>query len=173
MKILIGYYTKSGTTARCAEMLRAQFHNHETTVANLAESAPAPDAFDAVLLGAPIRMGHMDKRFRAYVKANEGMLKGKRLGFFACCGAAELAREVMERDIPASLIDVAISTEGFGGELNVKAQKGIFAKIMVWMMRRAIKNGELDEDLCDSGSVGYPEILPDHIARFADEIKKF
>ena len=172
MKVLIGYYTKSGTTAKCAKLLSEQFHNHETTVVDLASNVPVWDEYDVALLGAPIRMGHMDKRFRAFVKANEQTLMGKRLGFFACCGAAELAREVMEKDTPASLIDAAASTEGFGGELNVKAQKGIFAKIMVWMMRRAIKNGELDEDLCDSGSVGYPEILPDHIARFADEIKR-
>ena len=172
MKILIGYYTKSGTTAKCAGLLRAQFHTHEVEVADLAVEKPAAEAYDAVLLGAPIRMGHMDKRFRAFVKANERALTGKRLGFFACCGAAELAREIMAKDIPASLWESAVASEAFGGELDVKAQKGILAKITVWMMRRAIKNGELDEDLCDSGSVGYPHIMPEHIARFADEIKR-
>ena len=172
MKILIGYYTKSGTTAKCAELLSKQFHNHITEVVDLAATQPHLGDYDTILLGAPIRMGRMDKRFRAYLKANESVLGKARLGFFACCGAAELAVEVMERDIPKSLSANAIALDSFGGELNVKAQKGFVAKIVVWSMRRAIKNGELDEDLCDSGSIGYPEILPDHIARFADEIKR-
>lgn len=172
MKILIGYYTKSGTTAKCAELLSKQFHNHTTEVVDLSVTGAEMSDYDTVLLGAPIRMGHLDKRFRKYLKANETALTACRLGFFACCGAAELAREVMEKDIPKTLWEKAVTIDAFGGELNVKAQRNIFAKITVWMMRRAIKNAELDEDLCDSGSMGYPEILPDHIARFADEIKR-
>ena len=172
MKILIGYYTKSGTTAKCAELLAKQFHNHTTEVVDLSGAQPDLREYDTVLLGAPIRMGRMHKRFCTYLKTNEADLSACRLGFFACCGASELALEVMEKDIPASLWARAAAADAFGGELNVKAQKGFFAKAMVWMMRRAIKNGELDEDLCDSGSVGYPEILPDHIARFADQIKR-
>ena len=172
MKILIGYYTKSGTTAKCAELLRKQFHNHETSVVDLMSSHPDLGEYDVVLLGAPIRMGRMDRRFRRYLKTNESALAARRLGFFACCGAAELALELMEKDVPDALWETAVAAEAFGGELIVKSQRNIFAKITVWMMRRAIKNGELDEDLCDSGSVGYPEILPDHIARFADKIKR-
>ena len=172
MKILIGYYTKSGTTAKCAELLSKQFHNHETVVVDLMSSQPALQEYDTILLGAPIRMGRMDKRFRRYLKVNESALSACRLGFFCCCGATELAPDVMKKDIPTALWERAAVADAFGGELNVKAQKGIVAKISVWMMRRAIKNGELDEDLCDSGSVGYPEILPDHIARFADGIKR-
>ena len=172
MKILIGYYTKSGTTAKCAELLSKQFHNHETVVVDLSCAQPALQNYDTVLLGAPIRMGRMDKRFRHYLKANEVALGASRLGFFCCCGATELAPDVMKKNVPASLWERAIAADAFGGELNVKAQKNLVAKITVWMMRRAIKNRELDEDLCDSGALGYPEILPDHIARFADEIKR-
>ena len=172
MKILIGYYTKSGTTAKCAELLSKQFHNHTTEVVDLAVTQPDLGDYDTVLLGASIRMGRMDKRFRKYLKANETALTACRLGFFACCGATELAPDVMKKDISAALTDHALAMDSFGGELIVKAQKGIVAKIIVLMMRSSIKNGELDEDLCDSGAVGYPEILPDHIARFADEIKR-
>lgn len=172
MKILIGYYTKSGTTAKCAEMLRNQFHNHTTEVVDLSATQPNLGDYDTVLLGASIRIGRMDKRFRKYLKANETSLTSCRLGFFSCCGASELAPDIMRKDIPAALVECAAAIDAFGGELIVKTQKNLIAKITVWMMRRAIKNGELDEDLCDSGSVGYPEILPDHIARFADEIKR-
>ncbi len=172
MKILIGYYTKSGTTQKCAAMLRDQFHNHEMTLADLSAQQPELQAFDAVLLGAPIRMGHMDKRFRTYVKANADALAGKRLGFFVCCGSSEQYREVMEKDIPAPLLDAAVITESFGGTLDIRSQPNLWNKILVFFMRRSIKSKELDEDLCDSGSLGLPYIMPDHIARFADVIKR-
>ena len=125
MKILIGYYTKSGTTAKCAELLKKQFHNHTTELVDLATAQPHLEDYDTVLLGAPIRMGRMDKRFRAYLKANERALGEVRLGIFACCGATELAGEVMERSVPKSLAAHAIAQDSFGGELNVKAQKGL------------------------------------------------
>lgn len=172
MKILIGYYTKSGTTQKCAVMLRDQFHNHEMTVADLSTDQPDLQPFDAVLLGAPIRMGHMDKRFRAYLKANTAVLSGKRLGFFACCGISEQYRKVMERDIPAPLLEAAAITESFGGTLDIRSQPNLFGKVLVFFMRRSIKSKELDEDLCDSGSLGLPYIMPDHISRFADVIKQ-
>lgn len=172
MKILIGYYTKSGTTAKCAAMLGEQFHNHEITVVDLSGETVAPDAYDVILLGAPIRMGHVDSRLRAFVRDNQAVLATRKAGYFACCGAPELAREVLERDLPADLIRSAVTLGAFGGELNVEAQRGFFAKMTVRMMRRAIKNNQLDEDLCERENDGYPEILPDHIARFADEIKR-
>ena len=172
MKILIGYYTKTGTTAKCAGMLGEQFHNHEVTVANLAADAADLGAFDVILLGASVRMGRIDKRLRAYLKANANALAGKRTGYFLCCGVVEQAGDVFAHDIPRKLLEEAKATSAFGGELEVSAQKGFFGKMMVRMMRRSIKNGELDDDLCYTDNLGLPEILPDSIARFADEIKQ-
>ena len=172
MKILIGYYTKTGTTAKCADILRAQFHNHEVTVANLATDAVDLGAYDAVLLGASVRMGRSDRRFRAFLRTNETTLLGKKTGYFLCAGAPELVEDVMNRDLPASLLKNATATSAFGGELNVAAQKNIFGKLIVRAMRSSIKGKELDDDLCYSDELGFPEILPDSIARFADEIKQ-
>ena len=172
MKILIGYYTKTGTTAKCVNMLREQFYNHEVTVADLAKETVAPDAYEAVLLGASVRFGRIDKRLRAYLKMNAATLMGKRTGYFICCGAPEQAGDVFAHDIPRKLLNEAAATSAFGGELEISAQKGFIGKLTVWMMRRSIKNGELDGDLCYSDKLGLPEILPDSILRFADEIKQ-
>ena len=172
MKILIGYYTKTGTTAKCAALLREQFCNHEVTVADLSADGADLGAFEVVLLGASVRMGRIDKRMRTFLKANAAQLAGKRTGYFICCGAVEQAGDVFAHDIPRGLLDAAAATGAFGGELNVAAQKNLFGKLTVIMMRRSIKNGELDEDLCYTDNLGLPEILPDHIARFADEIKR-
>ena len=172
MKILIGYYTKTGTTAKCAGLLRGHFHNHEVTVADLSTEAVDIGAYETVLLGASVRMGRIDKRLRAFLKTNADALAGKKTGYFICCGVPEQAGDVFAHDIPRGLLDAATATGAFGGELNVEAQKGFLGKLTVRMMRRSIKNGELDEDLCYTDNQGLPEILPDHIARFADEIKR-
>ena len=172
MNILIGYYTKTGTTAKCAGMLGEQFHNHEVTVADLSGEPVDLGAFDVLLLGASVRLGRIDKRLRAYLKANAAVLAEKRTGYFICCGVPEQAGDVFAHDIPRELLENASATASFGGELEVSAQKHLFGKFVVFMMRRAIKNGELDEDLCYTDSEGLPQILPDSIARFADEIKR-
>ena len=172
MKILIGYFTKTGTTAKCAAMLGKQFHNHEVLVASLASEAVDLTEFDVVLLGASVRFGRLDKRFRAFLKANAARLAEKKTGYFMCCGAVEQSGDVFAHDIPRALLDAAVVKSAFGGELEISAQKGFFGKVIVWMMRRSIKNGELDEDLCYTDHLGLPEVLPDAIARFADDIKR-
>ena len=172
MKILIGYYTKTGTTAKCAGMLGEQFYNHEVTVSDLAAGAPDLGDFDVILLGASVRTGRMDKRLRSFLKAHASHLAEKRTGYFICCGVPEQAGDVFAHDIPRGLLENASATAAFGGELEISAQKHLFGKFVVFMMRRAIKNGELDEDLCYTDNRGLPQILPDSIARFADEIKR-
>ena len=172
MKILIGYYTKTGTTAKCADILRAQFHNHEVTVADLAMETVDLCAYEVVLLGASVRMGRSDKRFRTFLRANEATLSEKKTGYFLCAGAPELVEDIMNRDLPPALLAKAAAKSAFGGELNVAAQKNIFGKLIVRAMRSSIKSKELDDDLCYSDEQGFPEILPDSIARFADEIKR-
>lgn len=172
MKILIGYYTKTGTTAKCAEMLAKHFHNHDVTVLSLTEGTVDLCAFDVILLGASVRVGRIDKRLRAFLKANAKRLAESKVGYFLCCGLPDQLGDVLAHDVPRKLLETAVATAAFGGELEISAQKGFLNKVIVWSMRRSIKNGELDEDLCYTDNRGYPEILPDSISRFADQIKQ-
>lgn len=171
MKILIAYYTKTGTTARCAAMLREQFYNHEMTVADLARDAVDFDDYDAIILGAPIRMGHVDKRMRIFLQINTARLSEKKMAYFVCCGLPQDAPDVMQNDIPAALLDHAVAAVPVGGELLVASQKNIADKLLVRLMRRSIKNKQLDDDIDEEDKPHFPEIMPDQISRLADAVK--
>lgn len=171
MKILIAYYTKTGSTARCAAMLRAQFYNHDMTVADLASDAVELDDYDTVILGAPIRMGHIDKRMRIFLQNNTARLADRNVAFFVCCGLPQDAPDVLRSDIPAALLDHAIAAVPVGGELQVASQKNVFDKLLVRLMRRSIKNKQLDDDIDEEDKPHFPEIMPDQISRLADAVK--
>ena len=171
MKILIAYYTKTGSTARCATMLRAQFYNHDMTVADLASDVVELDDYDTVILGAPIRMGHIDKRMRAFLLNNTARLSDRNVAFFVCCGLPQDAPDVLRSDIPAALFDRAIAAVPVGGELQVASQKNVFDKLLVRLLRRSIKNKQLDDDIDEEDKPHFPEIMPDQISRLADAVK--
>lgn len=172
MKILIAYYTKTGTTAKCAALLREQFYNHNMTVADLATQTVDLTAYDAVILGAPVRMGHIDQRLRNFLKTHAPLLADKITAYFVCCGDPSQAQETFTRDIPADLLASAVAAAPFGGELSVEAQHGAWNKLLVRLMRRSIKNKQLDDEISDEDKPRFPEIMPDRISRFADEIKR-
>lgn len=171
MKILIAYHTKTGTTARCADMLREHFDRHDTTVADLARDAVDLDAYDTVILGAPVRMGRIDRRMRTFWQVNAARLADKNRAFFVCCGSMQDAPDIMARDIPAVLMQDSAGAAAVGGELLVSAQHGAAAKVLVWLMRRSIKNKQLDDDIDDEDKPRFPAIMPDQIARLADAVK--
>ena len=171
MKILIAYYTKTGSTARCAAMLRAQFYNHEMTVADLSGDAVPLEEYDTVILGAPIRMGHIDKRMRTFLQNNTAPLADRNVAFFVCCGLPQDAPDVIKSDIPAALLDRAVAAVPVGGELQVASQENAFDKLLVRLMRRSIKNKQLDDDIDEEDKPHFPEIMPDQISRLADAVK--
>lgn len=173
MKILIAYYTKTGTTAKCAAMLRSYFYLHDMTLADLSTEEPDIAAYDAVILGAPIRMGRLDKRMRNYLKENERVFALKPIGLFVCCGEPETAQDIMLKDIPRELYETAVAVGNFGGEFDVSAQKSFPAKVFVWLMRRSIRRAQVDEDISEEDKPIYPEIRPDDIRRFADSFKQY
>lgn len=172
MKILIAYYTKTGTTAKCAGMLHDCFAHHEVTLADMAEGEIHPESFDVAIFGAPIRMGHIDKRMRTYLAGHAEALAHVDVGLFVCCGEPELAQDVMLHDIPRELYETAVAVGNFGGELLVEAQRSFFAKMFVRYVRRSIRNDQRDDDIADEDKPQYPALRPDDIERFADTIRK-
>ena len=57
MKILIAYSSANGTTAKCADMLAEKLKaKNEVSLVNVKDVIPAPEGFDAVILGSSVRM---------------------------------------------------------------------------------------------------------------------
>lgn len=82
MKAIVLYATRYGSTRVAAERIAAALGGAE--ICELNARAPAPEGYDAVIIGAPVYMGRLLKPARAYMAAHEQALLRARLGLFAC-----------------------------------------------------------------------------------------
>ncbi len=135
MKILIAYATKSGTTATCAQLLADRL-GPDVSLADLSRRAPAPDAFDAVVVGGCIRMGQLHKAAKRYIAAHAATLSQRPFAFFLCHCQAEKTGELIASILPASLRNRALWTGSFGGELDPAKLQG-FDRLVVRMVSQS------------------------------------
>lgn len=169
MRILIAYASKSGTTAKCAELLASELAGQTVTVVNLEENTPDPSEFDFTVVGSPIRFGKLHPAAAEYIKIYEKKLLGVRCGFFICCAYIDSAGEYIRKLIPYGLRQAADTIECFGGELVVKNYRGVERFIVRMMRSDILDDGSRDGEL---NHRNLPEIMTDAIRRFADEIRR-
>ena len=87
MKCLICYQSKTGTTAKCAEILKKKLEKRgaQVTAANLAAGRPQLAGYDCIITGAPVRMGKIPKETKAFLEAGRNeLLNCKKTAFFIC-----------------------------------------------------------------------------------------
>lgn len=85
MKCLICYQSKTGTTAKCAEILKKKLEKRgaQVTAANLAAGRPQLAGYDCIITGAPVRMGKIPKETKAFLEAGRNeLLNCKKTAFF-------------------------------------------------------------------------------------------
>lgn len=169
MKILIAYYSKSGTARTCAELLGRELSNHKVELADLSVTFPDPAEFDAIVVGSSVRMGKLGKPFVKFVSELGNALKNKSHGFFVCGADPDSYSEYIRKAINGSLIASAFDVSYFGGELRPEKHKGL-EKIAVRIMRDSYTDAS---DTNDSESASaLPTISEPTIAQFADKLKK-
>ena len=76
MKCLICYQSKTGTTAKCAEIpgKEAGKEGRRSRAANLAAGRPQLAGYDCIITGAPVRMGKIQKETKAFLEAGRNEL---------------------------------------------------------------------------------------------------
>ena len=163
MKILIAYASKTGTAREMCTLLASLLPNHEVTLADLATAAPDPQAFDYIVLGAPVRMGKLHRAARTYLKEQSERIAARPHTLFLCCAFADQFENYAEMLYPAKLLESAEEILYFGGELDLSRQRG-FDKLLVRMMRNAIQESEDDEAM-------LPGPLPEHVRMLADRLR--
>ncbi len=118
MKTLIIYASTYGFTQDCVQMLKQNL-NGETRIVNINKDAIPPlDDFDIILIGGSIYIGQIQKKIKKYCLANVDSLKNKKLGFFISCGSAETIDTYFKNSFPEILLEKALFTENFGGEMR-------------------------------------------------------
>jgi len=85
MKILIIYGTVEGQTRKIARFMEdiLQEKSHQVVISNAVENPPAPDDFDAILIGSSIHMSKYNTLIKSYVQDNIKILNNKPSAFFS------------------------------------------------------------------------------------------
>lgn len=171
-KILIAYGTSEGHTARIAQYLADLIRGagHETYPVNVERaSAPGPDGYDAVIVGASIHMGKHERCVRDYVRENRDALERLPSAFFSVSMAAHENTEAAQKEANG-YVEKFVQDTGwrprkigrFAGAL-LYTQYGFFKR---WIMRK-IARGKGSPDLDTSRDYVYTDWSG--VKRFAEE----
>lgn len=122
-KVLIAWFTKTGTTKLAAEEIGRilEESGHSVELRDLAEVSDLSD-YSAVVLGAPINGMAWRPEALAFVKANESSLRSKPVAYFLVSYLLFQGGEFWKKKIRASLDEVSavvkpVKTGMFGGRL--------------------------------------------------------
>lgn len=143
MDVLIAYGSKTGTTEKCAKILKALID--DAVLCNLEKEKPDLNKYRCVIIGGSIRMGRLHPAARQFIKKNSEELKKKKLGFFICNCFIEQSQEYLKKNIPEPLLKSALAADSFGGTMDPDLQKG-FDKLVTKLVARQkpeVKNTKL------------------------------
>ncbi|MCQ4636005.1 flavodoxin [Anaerovorax odorimutans] len=139
MNVLIAYASKTGTTAKCAKILKALVD--DATLCDLTKEKPDLSQYNCVIVGGSIRMGLIHKSSRNFIAKNKETLMRKKCAFFICNCFVNQADAYLKKNIPEELLKKAIATGSFGGEISLEDQKG-FDKLIMKMVAKKGKRSE-------------------------------
>ena len=122
MKTLILYATKNGATEKAAKILGEKLGGAD--LKNIARDTFDLAAYDRVLVGSNVRMGTVDRKIRAFLLSQIGILLQKELGLFVCCCFPKQEETYFQNNVPSQLLAHAKATAALGGELDRAKLKG-------------------------------------------------
>lgn len=153
MNILVAYASKTGATARCAQALAAKLP--QATLCDLSKNQPNLNDFSVVIIGGSIRLGSLNKAAKNFIFANQQILSQKKAAYFICNAFLDQAQDIIQNNLPQSLLTKAICVDSFGGEMDPQKQRGLER----WITKAVSKKGV--PGCC---------ILPERIESFANKI---
>ena len=102
-RVLILYATETGQTAKIAERMAQQMRDKGQTIDSFqVDDLPRDfdiDAYDGILVGAPIRMMSFPKSVVRFAKKNRDKLVAHNAGFFAVCMAVASTTPKAHQDL--------------------------------------------------------------------------
>lgn len=159
MKTLILYSTKTGTTAKCADLLSRELRD-DVTVCDISGEIPTISDFDLVIFGTYIRMGRIDKKMYSFLIG--ALASCKKYALYICAGYDEKTDDYFKKCFPRGAAEGAVLRASFGGELKLDRQKGIDKLITKLLL----------EANADNDDFVMPTIFREEIGRFADKLRE-
>ncbi len=119
MSVIIIFQSRHGCTEKAAWKLQEEI-KEDIFIHDLSKNKKVNiEKADAVILGASIHAGRIQKRMRLLMQKKKDVLMRKKLGLFLCCmETGEKAEEQFISNFPEDLRDHAVARGMFGGEFN-------------------------------------------------------
>jgi menaquinone-dependent protoporphyrinogen oxidase len=144
MRTLIAYSSTLGCTEQCASRLKTDLGNGVEMFRISRRRRVNLDYYDTIIIGGSIREGMIQRSVRTFCENNLDILLRKQVGLFVCCIEPEAGgNELIDRAFPKKLVEHALASGFFGGELNIK-KMNLLQKIMTRKAARLQKEPEID-----------------------------
>lgn len=146
MKNAIIFWSKTGFTESCADVLKSKLSG-ETDVYDLKyKSEVEIEKYDTIIIGGGIYVGKISPKLKKFVNSNQNRILTKNIGIFITAGdknnnyiATNFSNEVLEK---------SVSKECFGAGLDTK-RLAFMEKIIMKMIGKYKDFSDMDKDAVD------------------------
>ena len=144
MKTLIAYSTTLGCTEQCASKLKEDLGDDVEMVRISRRRRYNLQDYDNIIIGGSIHEGMIQRSVYKFCENNLEILLHKQVGLFVCCMDPDAnEKELIQRTFPDKLVESALASGFFGGELNIK-KMNLLQKIMTRKAARLRKEPDID-----------------------------
>lgn len=144
MKTLIAYSTTLGCTEQCASKLKDDLGEDVEMVRISARRRYNLHKYDTIIVGGSIHEGMIQRSVYRFCESYLSILMQKQVGLFVCCMDPDADEsELIKRTFPKALVQHALASGFFGGELNIK-KMNLLQKIMTRKAARLQKEPDID-----------------------------
>jgi menaquinone-dependent protoporphyrinogen oxidase len=144
MKTLIAYSTTLGCTEQCASKLKEDLGDDVEMVRISRRRRFNLQDYDNIIIGGSIHEGMIQRSVFKFCENNLETLLHKHVGLFVCCMDPDAnEQELIQEAFPDKLVESALASGFFGGELNIK-KMNLLQKIMTRKAARLKKEPDID-----------------------------
>jgi menaquinone-dependent protoporphyrinogen oxidase len=144
MKTLIAYSTTLGCTEQCASKLKDDLGEGVDMVRISRRRRYNLQQYEYIIIGGSIHEGMIQRSVYKFCESYLNVLLNKQVGLFVCCMDPDAnEKELIDRAFPPRLVEHALASGFFGGELNIK-KMNLLQKIMTRKAARLQKEPDID-----------------------------
>ena len=144
MSTLIAYSSTLGCTEQCASKLKEDLGEGVELIRISRRSRINLQPYENIIIGGSIHAGMIQRSVYKFCENYLDVLLQKHVGLFVCCIDPEAdEKEIIARAFPGKLVEHALASGFFGGELNIK-KMNLLQKIMTRKAARLQKEPDID-----------------------------
>lgn len=144
MSTLIAYSSTLGCTEQCASKLKEGLGEGVELIRISRRSKYNLEPYESIIVGGSIHAGMIQRSVYKFCEIYLDTLLQKQVGLFVCCMDPDAdEKELIARAFPDRLVEHALASGFFGGELNIK-KMNLLQKIMSRKAARLQKEPDID-----------------------------